>query len=51
VFYDLLKEAGMGGNLSTDTLIAIHAREHSAVIYSNDRDFGRFPGIKWANPL
>jgi uncharacterized protein len=50
-FFDLLGEAGMGGNLCTDALIALHAREHSATIYSNDRDFDRFPGVKWINPL
>jgi toxin-antitoxin system PIN domain toxin len=50
-FYDLLEDAGMGGNLCTDALIALHAREHSAVVYSNDRDFDRFPGLKWVNPL
>lgn len=50
-FFDLLEEAGMGGNLSTDALIALHAREHSATIYSNDRDFDRFSGIRWVNPL
>ena len=51
VFFDLLQEAGMGGNLTTDALIAVQAREHSAIVYSNDRDFGRFPGLKWINPL
>lgn len=51
IFFDLLDEAGMGGNLSMDALIASLAREHSAVIYSNDRDFDRFSGIKWVNPL
>ena len=51
VFFDLLIDARMGGNLSTDALIAAHAREHSATIYSNDRDFDRFSGIKWINPL
>jgi len=50
-FFDLLEEAGLGGNLSTDALIALHAREHSGTIYSNDRDFDRFKGIKWVNPL
>ena len=50
-FFDLLREAGLGGNLCTDALIALHAREHSATIYSNDRDFDRFPGVKWINPL
>jgi toxin-antitoxin system PIN domain toxin len=51
VFFDLLNEAGMGGNLSTDALIAVHAREFSATVYSSDRDFDRFPGINWVNPL
>ena len=50
-FFDLLEDTQMGGNLTTDALIALHAREHSATIYSNDRDFDRFPGIKWVNPL
>lgn len=50
-FFDLLKTAGSGGNLSTDALIALHAMEHSATIYSNDRDFDRFLGIKRVNPL
>jgi len=50
-FFDLLSAARMGGNLSTDALIAVHAMENSATVYSNDRDFGRFPGLKWKNPL
>lgn len=51
VFFALLDEAGTGGNLSTDALIALHAREYSATVYTNDRDFDRFPGIQHANPL
>jgi toxin-antitoxin system PIN domain toxin len=51
VFFELLEDAQMGGNLSTDALIALHAREHSATIYSNDRDFDRFNGVRWVNPL
>lgn len=50
-FFDLLEEAGTGGNLSTDALIAVHAFEHSAIIASNDRDFDRFAGVKRINPL
>jgi len=50
-FFDLLEAAGVGGNLSTDAVIALHAMEHSATVYSNDRDFDRFPGIKCVNPL
>lgn len=50
-FYDLLEEAGLGGNLSTDALIALHALEHSATVYSNDQDFDRFGGVRRINPL
>lgn len=50
-FFDLLEEAGTGGNLSTDALIALHCLEHSATIVSNDRDFDRFAGVKRLNPL
>jgi toxin-antitoxin system PIN domain toxin len=50
-FFDLLEEAGTGGNLSTDALIALHALEHSATVASNDRDFDRFAGVKRVNPL
>lgn len=50
-FFDLLEAAGMGGNLSTDALVAAHAIEHSAVVCSNNRDFERFPGLRLRNPL
>lgn len=50
-FFDLLQEAGIGGNLSTDAWIALHALEHSATLYSNDRDFDRFGGVRRINPL
>lgn len=50
-FFDLLEEAGTGGNLSTDAMIALHGLEHSATIVSNDRDFDRFAGVKRINPL
>jgi toxin-antitoxin system PIN domain toxin len=51
VFFDMLAAAGTGGNLTTDAMIAAHAIEHGARVYSNDRDFGRFPKIFWQNPL
>lgn len=50
-FFDLLEAADGGGNLSTDAVIALHALEHSATVYTTDRDFDRFPGLKWNNPL
>jgi uncharacterized protein len=50
-FFDLLEQAGTGGNLSTDALIAALAVEHGGYIYSTDRDFSRFPNVPWQNPL
>lgn len=50
-FFSLLREAGFGGNLTTDALIAAHALECGGIIHSSDTDFRRFPGIRWVNPL
>jgi len=50
-FFDLLTAAGTAGNLCTDALIAALAEEHGGTVYSNDADFGRFPGVAWQNPL
>lgn len=50
-FFDLLEQAGTGGNLSTDAMIAALAIEYGGCIYSNDRDFGRFAGLTVRNPL
>ena len=51
IAFRLLRRLGTGGNLTTDVQIASHAVEHNAEVYSNDRDFGRFEGIRWVNPL
>ena len=48
---DALDAAGVGGNLVTDAHIAALAIEHQAEVHSNDMDFGRFPGLRWRNPL
>lgn len=42
---------GTGGNLTTDAHLAALAIEHQCELYSNDSDFGRFPGLRWRNPL
>ena len=46
-----LAAAGVGGNLVTDAHIAALAIEYQAEVHSNDTDFGRFPGLRWRNPL
>ena len=50
-FFRLLEKAGVGGNLSTDAMIAAVAGEYGGTVYSNDRDFDRFEGVVWKNPL
>ena len=46
-----LAAAGVGANLLTDSHIAALAMEHQGGVHSNDADFGRFPGLRWRNPL
>lgn len=47
----LLSPIGTGGNLTSDAHLAALALEHRAELCSTDRDFERFPGLKWRNPL
>lgn len=46
----LLRQAGTGGNLTTDAQIAASARRLKATVDTADADFARF-GIDWRNPL
>lgn len=47
----LLLDAGTAGNLTSDAHLAAIALEHDAEVYSTDTDFGRFPGLRWRNPI
>ena len=47
----MLASGNAGGNLTTDAHIAALAADFGLVIYSNDADFARFPGIKCVNPV
>lgn len=53
--WELLKrlsaEGHAAGNLFPDAVIAAIALEYGATIHTNDRDFARFPGLRWHNPL
>ena len=51
LFRRCLAAAGVGGNLVTDAHLAALALEYQAELHSNDMDFGRFPGLRWRNPL
>ena len=51
ILSELLREAAMGANLTTDAHIATYAIEHAGTVYSNDGDFARFEGLRRRNPL
>lgn len=48
---ELLVPFGAVGNLTSDAHLAALAIEHGATLCSTDRDFGRFPHLKWLNPI
>lgn len=47
----ILIDGQVRGALTTDAELAALAIEHGGVLYSTDRDFARFPGLRWVNPL
>lgn len=51
ILRDLIKEASVRGPLVSDAVLAALALEHGAVLASTDRDFARFPGLRWVNPI
>ncbi len=51
VLRGLLDAVGTAGNLVPDAHLAALAIEHGGTIASSDRDFGRFPGLRWTDPL
>jgi len=48
---DMLIEGQASGPLVSDAVIAALAIEYGGVLYTADRDFARFPGLRWRNPL
>jgi uncharacterized protein len=51
ILFGFLESIGTAGNLTTDAHLAALALEHQAELHSTDGDFGRFPGVRWTNPL
>jgi uncharacterized protein len=47
----LAEQVRLRGGQITDAAIAAIAIEYGAVVHTNDRDFARFPGLRWVNPL
>lgn len=52
---EILREVAARGQASgprmTDAVLAALAIENGARLASTDRDFSRFPGLNWVNPL
>lgn len=51
LFREMLTKGDARGRLTTDAVLAALTMEHAGVLYTNDRDFARFPGLRWVNPL
>ena len=47
----LLNRVGTAANLTTDAHLAALAIDRDLILCTTDGDFGRFPGLKWRNPL
>jgi hypothetical protein len=48
---EMLVNGDVRGKLTTDAALAALTIEYSGVLHTNDRDFARFPGLRWVNPL
>jgi toxin-antitoxin system PIN domain toxin len=51
LFRRMLIEGQASGVLVSDAEIAALTIEYGGVLYTADRDFARFPGLRWKNPL
>ena len=47
----MVVEARVAAPRISDAVLAALAIENGATLASTDRDFSRFPGLKWVNPL
>jgi toxin-antitoxin system PIN domain toxin len=47
----LVSQQRATGPLVTNAVLAALAMEHGALLASTDQDFGRFPELRWLNPL
>jgi toxin-antitoxin system PIN domain toxin len=51
ILEQLVRHAGATGPRVTDAALAALAIEYGATLASTDRDFSRFPDLRWINPL
>jgi len=51
IFAGLCRQADARGNLVADAYLAALAIESGSEWITTDRDFSRFPGLRWRHPL
>jgi toxin-antitoxin system PIN domain toxin len=51
IFMRLCRAAGVKGNLVPDAYLAALAIESGSEWITTDRDYARFPGLRWRHPL
>jgi uncharacterized protein len=51
IFGRLCRDAGAKGNLVADAFLAALAIESGCEWVTTDRDYSRFPGLRWRHPL
>ena len=50
IFIGLCRDAGVKGNLVPDAYLAALAIESGSEWMTSDRDYSRFPGLRWRDP-
>ena len=51
LFRQMIVEGQATGGLVSDAHLAALTIEYGGVLHTTDRDFARFPGLRWRNPL
>jgi toxin-antitoxin system PIN domain toxin len=51
LFVDVCRASDARGNLIKDAYLAALAIETGSELITTDRDFARFPGLRWSHPL
>jgi len=51
ILRQMISDGQARGPLLTDAQLAALTIENGGVLHTTDRDFARFPGLRWTNPL
>jgi toxin-antitoxin system PIN domain toxin len=51
LFRQMLVEGQAAGPLASDAHLAALTVEYGGVLHTTDRDFARFPALRWKNPI